>query len=172
MKRFYFLTQSLPSVTGINHDLVAAGIGTNRMSVIGPDTAELERAHLQVPSLWSQTDIIYAGFWGGVIGVAIGVVLGLILMAADPFGLQLNAWAVWITAGFGGAHGAWMGGLVGICRRNHHLLRYLAEVEQGRYLIMIDTDDEDQARRVRRVMSEQHREAQQAGLEENYSPIL
>ncbi len=172
MKRFYFLTQSLPSVTGINHDLAAAGIGSNRMSVIGPDTAELERAQLQVPSLWSQTDIVYAGFWGGVIGVVIGALVGFMLMAADPFGLPLNAWAVWITAAFSGAHGAWMGGLVGISRRNHHLLRYLAEVEQGRYLVMVDADDDDQARRVTRVMNEKHREARQAGMEENYSPIL
>ena len=172
MKRFYYMTQSLPSVTGINQDLAAEGIGPNRISVMGRDVAELERAHVHAVSPWDQTDVMHSGFLGAAVGLVIGLLVGLALMAIDPFGMSMNMWAVWIAGAFFLFHGAWFGGLVGLSRRNHHMLRYLTEVERGNYLVMVDADDEDQARRVHRVMSAKHREATVAGEEDGYSPFF
>ena len=44
MKRIYYLTRSLSSVLGISKDLHEAGIGDNRIHVVGNNQGGLEQA--------------------------------------------------------------------------------------------------------------------------------
>ena len=172
MKRFYYMTQSLSSVLGIHHDLEEVGIGHNRMHVMGKNNTVLEQARVHTTTPWEETDIMHSGFIGAVGGLIAGLLVGLILVGWQPFGIMLGSVTVIASTAFFLCLGAWFGGLIGISRRNHHLQKFLPDVARGEYLVMVDTDDNDQERRVRRIMGERHREARVAGEEDGYSPFF
>ena len=46
MKRLYYFAKSLTSVQGITSDLRQAGIGENRLHVMGNDSSAMARAHV------------------------------------------------------------------------------------------------------------------------------
>ena len=171
MKRLYYLTDSVSSVLGITRDLEIAGIGENRVHVMGKNHAVLDEAHVHTTTPLEETDLMPYGFTGAMIGLALGVILGFLLAMMDPWALELGGEAVLIGAAFFACFGAWIGGIAGISRRNHHLEPYLDRVREGHYLVMVDADDDDQERRVRRVMEGGHTEAAEAGHEDHYSPI-
>lgn len=173
MKRIYYLTSSLPSVQGISRDLHAVGIGDNRIHVTGGDVAGLQQAHVNTAGVLEETDLMHSAFVGAMYGLGAGVLVGFMLAGMDPWGRDLGTETIMGVTVFGICVGAWLGGIRGISSRNHHLEPYLARVEQGRsYLVMVDVDDERQLDAIERVMQEKHREAQQAGREEHYSPLL
>ena len=172
MKRFYYMTRSLSSVLGIHQDLEAGGIGHNRLHVMGKHNTVLHQAKVHTTTPWEETDIMHSGFVGAVGGLVTGLLLGLILVAMQPFGIVLGSVTVMASTAFFLSLGAWFGGLIGISRRNHHLQKFLPDVARGEYLVMVDVDDNDQERRVRRIMGERHREARVAGEEDGYSPFF
>ncbi|MDF1820532.1 MAG: hypothetical protein P1U64_03110 [Alcanivoracaceae bacterium] len=172
MRRIYYLTRSLGSVQGISEDLHEAGIGDNRIFVMGDNRGVLEQAHLHTTSFWEDTDILHSGFVGSVWGLIAGVVAGFLLAGMDPWGMDLGLGAILAASLFGLCLGAWVGGIRGIQLRNPHLLPYLSHLRGDQYLVMVDADDERMTRQVERVMREQHAEAREAGREENYSPFF
>lgn len=171
MKRLYYFTKSLTSVQGITSELRQAGIGENRLHVLGADTMAIAEAHVHATSTWEETDIMHSGFVGALFGMGAGLLVGLILSGMDPWGLRLGSGAIIGATLFGTCFGAWLGGLRGLSSQNHHLTPYLDRVEQGDYLMMVDADDEIQTRKVEAVMSHHQHEAEEAGREEHYSPL-
>ena len=173
MKRIYYLTRSLSSVLGISNDLHQAGIGDNRIHVMGNNRGVLEEAHVHTTTVLEETDIMYFGFWGAAWGAMAGLLFGLVLAGIDPWGVELGSGAVMASGLFGGCFGAWLGGIRGISSRNHHLQPYMSRVENnGEYLVMVDADNDLMARQIQTVMSGQHREARVAGQEDHYSPFF
>lgn len=172
MKRLYYLTDSVSSVLGITHDLKSAGIGENRLHVMGRNNGVLDEAHVHTTTPWEETEIMPSGFMGAIAGLCVGLVAGFALAGADPWGLTLGGETVVATAAFFTCFGAWLGGILGISSRNHHLEPYVDKVREGFYLVMVDADDDRQEERVRTVMSRQHREANEAGYEDHFSPFF
>ncbi|MFN3712808.1 MAG: hypothetical protein ACK4SX_04030 [Alcanivoracaceae bacterium] len=173
MKRFYYMTRSLSSVLGISRDLQEAGIGENRIHVLGGNAGVLEQARVNTTSVWEETDILHFGFMGALYGMIFGLFGGFILAAVDPWGVQLGSGALIAATAFGTGFGAWVGGIRGISTRNHHIQPYLDGVERdGNYLVMVDADDIRQISSVEKVMQTRHREARQAGQEDHYSPFF
>ena len=70
MKRLYYFTKSLASVQGITGELRQAGIGENRLHVMGTDTMAIAQAHVHGTTPWEETDIMHSGFLGAIIGMA------------------------------------------------------------------------------------------------------
>lgn len=172
MKRLYYLTRSLSSVVGISRDLARSGIGNNRLHVLGRNAGVLEQAHVHATTLWEETDIMHRGFVGAMLGLVAGALVGLMLLAAEPFGASPGMGALIAATLFGVAAGAWLGGLLGISTRNHHLEPYLPAVEEGQYLVMVDADNPIQEKAVKHVMEDRHAEAVEAGEESDYSPFF
>lgn len=173
MKRFYYLTRSLRSVLGISHDLHDAGIGENRVHVLGHDMASLDKAHVHTTTVWEETDILHYGFIGAMYGMVAGLLGGFVLAAADPWGLELGSGVLIAATVFGTCFGAWLGGIRGISSRNHHIAPYLDQVNrEDEFLVMVDADDDRQVHSIEKVMHERHREAREAGHEDHYSPFL
>ena len=171
MKRLYYFTKSLASVQGITGELRQAGIGENRLHVMGTDTMAIAQAHVHGTTTWEETDIMHSGFLGAIIGMAAGLFGGFLLAGADPWGTNLDSGAIIGMTLFGTCFGAWLGGLRGVSSTNHHLSPYLDRVEQGDYLMMVDADDDLQATKVENVMNGHRHEAEEAGREEHFSPF-
>ena len=171
MKRFYYVTASIDSVQHITRDLDQAGLGAGRLHVTGKDPGPLRRARLHATTVWEDTDIMHGGFLGALIGTLTGIVVGFALAGLDPWGQQLDLGVVVFSTLFCLCLGAWLGGIVGISSRNHHLRPFWGEVEKGQYLVMVDADNDRQARDVADLMNRRHREARQVGREEHYSPF-
>ena len=173
MKRIYYLTRSLSSVLGISKDLHDAGIGDNRIHVMGNNQGVLEQAGVHTATLWEETDIMHLGFLGALWGGAFGMLGGFMLAGLDPWGMELGGGMVMVATLFGVCLGAWLGGILGISTRNHHLRPFLARVQSdGDFLVMVDADDDRMLKSVEQVMHERHREARQAGREDHYSPFF
>jgi hypothetical protein len=172
MKRLYYVTDSVNSVVSINEDLGRAGIGDNRVHVMGRDAAPLERAQVHTTTPWEETEIMPLGFMGAILGLTLGLLAGFGLAGLDPWGMDLGGEIIIACAAFFTCFGAWLGGILGISSRNHHIAPYMDQVEKGHYLVMVDADDEQQERQVRQVMERQHREANQAGYEDHFSPLF
>jgi hypothetical protein len=173
MQRFYYLTRSLSSVLGISRDLQEAGIGENRIHVLGRNPGVLEQARIHTTTLWEETDILHRGFLGAMYGMLLGLFAGFLLVGADPWNMGLGSGALIAVTAFGAAFGAWLGGIWGISTRNHHIEPFIQGVEKdGNYLVMIDADDARQVRCVEQVMQTRHQEAREAGHEDHYSPFF
>lgn len=174
MKRLYYVTRSLPSVLGISRDLHEVGIGDNRIYVSGRNVAALRSANVHTAGVLEETDLMHSGFVGAMYGTALGMLAGFMLAGMDPWATDLGSETVMGMTAFGLCFGAWLGGIRGISLRNHHLLPYLPRLEQDEngYLVMVDVDTDVQVQQIERVMRERHQEAQQAGREEHYSPLL
>ncbi|MCG8394412.1 MAG: hypothetical protein MI745_15140 [Pseudomonadales bacterium] len=171
MKRLYYFTKSLTSVQGITDDLRAAGIGENRLHVMGNDTMALAQAHVHSTTPLEETDLMHSGFVGALAGMGAGLLVGFLIAGADPWGMQLESGAIIGATLFGTCFGAWLGGLRGVSSRNHHLTPYMDRVEEGDYLMMVDADDDLQASKVEKVMQGHKHEAEEAGREEHFSPF-
>lgn len=172
MKRLYYLTDSVSSVLEITRDLEQVGIGENRLHVMGENSAVLEEAHVHTTTPWEETEIMPSGFMGAIAGLCVGLIAGFALAGADPWGLQLGGEVVVAAGAFFTCFGAWLGGILGISSRNHHLEPYVDKVREGHYLLMVDADDEHQEDRVRDIMNRRHREANEAGYEDHFSPFF
>ncbi|KZY33713.1 hypothetical protein A3754_11575 [Alcanivorax sp. HI0083] len=171
MKRLYYFTKSLASIQGITGELRQAGIGENRLHVMGTDTMAIAQAHVHGTTPWEETDIMHSGFLGALIGMAAGLFGGFLLAGLDPWGANLESGAIIGATLFGTCFGAWLGGLRGVSSTNHHLSPYIDRVEQGDYLMMVDADDDLQATKVEKVMHGHRHEAEEAGREEHFSPF-
>ncbi len=173
MKRFYYMTRSLSSVLGISRDLREAGIGENRIHVLGRNAGVLEQAQVHTTTLWEETDILHYGFLGAMYGMLFGLSVGFVLAVSDPWGVNLGSGVIIATTAFGTCFGAWLGGIRGISTRNHHIEPYRYGVERdGNYLVMVDADDTRQVRSIEKVMQTRHQEAREAGQEDHYSPFF
>ncbi|MEE4249918.1 MAG: hypothetical protein V2I38_04965 [Alcanivoracaceae bacterium] len=173
MKRFYYMTSSLSSVLGISRDLQDAGIGENRIHVMGRNSGVLQQARVHTTTLFEETDILHYGFVGAIYGLLAGLFAGLMLAAMDPWGIDLGSSTIIAATAFGACFGAWVGGIRGISTGNHHIQPYLRGVEaDDSYLVMIDADDTRQITSIEKVMQSRHQEARQAGREDHYSPFF
>lgn len=107
MKRLYYFTKSLASVQGITGELRQAGIGENRLHVMGTDTMAIAQAHVHGTTPWEETDIMHSGFLGAIIGMAAGLFGGFLLAGLDPWGTNLESGAIIGATLFGTCFGAW-----------------------------------------------------------------
>lgn len=173
MKRYYYFTDSVGSVVDISKDLSHAGVGENRIHVMGGNRGELELAHVHTTTPWEETDLMHWGFIGIIGGIIVGFLFGVVLAGVNAFGLQnATAEVVIVTTALLAAFGGWFGGIIGLQVRNHHIAPYLNKMRDGQYLVMVDADSDVQEETVREVIARRHSEAREAGHEDHYSPLF
>lgn len=159
MKRLYYLTGTLNSVSQISEDLHNNGVTDWHIHVLSKDEAGLYHRHVHSAHLFQQNDVIHSGELGAILGGAVGLVIVLILHHAMPFltGPVAPAMLVFI-AGVLTLFGAWCGGLVGATRENYKVARFHNDIERGKHLIMVDVH-KPQEQQVRQQLRQYHPEA-------------
>lgn len=162
MKRLYYLTDSLESVTQITGDLHQDGITDWHLHVLSRNEAGLYHRKVHSANVFQENDIIHLGEVGAMIGGAVGLVASTLIGWLQPFGFNPPFPFLLFQAGLFTLFGAWSGGLIGCTKENYKIARFHNDLDNGRHLIMVDVYKQ-QEKKIRHHLHQYHPEACLAG---------
>ena len=162
MKRLYYLTDSLDSVTGIFEDLHRDGITDWHLHVLSRNEAGLYHRQIHSANMLQENDVIHSGQLGALLGGVAGLLAATLLEWWNPFEVDIPLPALIIVAGVFTMFGAWSGGLAGVTRENYKIAQFHDDLVRGKHLIMVDVS-RMQEKRIRYHLSRYHPEACLAG---------
>lgn len=168
MKRLYYLTDTLDSVSQISEDLHNKGIDNWHLHVLSRNEAGLYHRQIHSSHIFQQNDVIHSGELGAITGGAIGLLSVMIIEFWLPFGEPLPLPLLILIAGVFTLFGTWSGGLAGITRENYKVARFHDDLEKGKHLVMVDVS-KPQESRIRVHLEKYHPEAVHAGED---SPLV
>lgn len=161
-RRLYFLLPSVDSARQTADDLLLARVGDRHMHFLarrGTDLGELHEA-----TQLQKSDLAHGAELGLGIGAACGLVAGVLVVILPPGGVSLQLIAVVLFTLGGAAMGAWVSSLVGASVPNSRLKAFAGDIEQGKILLMVDTEygriDE-----IGNLVRRRHPEAEPFGIE-------
>ena len=139
MKRLYYLSKTLESVSKIVDDLHREGVSDWNIHVLSKDEAGLYHRHIHSAHILQQNDVIHSGQLGAMLGMLAGACFAVITdywLAVHDLSTAILA----LIAGTFTLFGAWSGGLVGVMKENYKIARFHNDLEKGDYLLLIDID--------------------------------
>lgn len=152
MKRLYYVADDVLTCDRVSRTLLGEGISDWHFHVLSRDEAGLYQHHIHSATTYQQLDVIHTGERWGFVGAGVGLAVGLLAWATQLLPWGVDAFSVFLMSVVGGLFGAWQGGLVGLTRENYKIAPFHDDIEAGRYLIMVDVDDETRSR-VRAIMN-------------------
>lgn len=158
MKRLYYLSPSIDSAEQVSEDLHDHGVTDWHFHVLSKDEAGLFTHKLHSANMFHRTDLVRYMERGILCGAAVGLIFLIPLSFLEEF--TLNAWLA-ITL-FSIMFGTWCGGIGGISQENYKIQRFHKDIDEGKYLIMVDVPKENEDI-IKRVMSIRHPEASLQG---------
>ena len=160
MKRHYYISNDLEDLEIIEKELEKNGVSTPQIHVLSEDDSGVQSHHLHQVEAVLKKDVVHGTELGAVVGA---IAATAILIAAGLSGLtETYTWVppiflAVIVLGFC----TWEGGLIGIQEPHTDFRRFREDLEQGRHILFIDVDPE-QEKILRDVVSE-HPKLQDAG---------
>lgn len=169
MRRHFYLSDDLDDLERLENDLESRDIERPQIHILSNNDAGLEEHHLhQVESLLKK-DVVHSA----KIGFLVGVVAAAIPLGAAYF-IGLSQSYLWIPVIFLSiillGFCTWEGGLIGIQRPNHQFQKFEAAVRDGKHLLIIDVNPE-QEEQLKQIIGE-HPNVQDAGLGEPVSGLV
>lgn len=161
-RRMYVVCPDLQSAQQTMNDLLLARIGERRIHVLARRGAAMDGLH--EANVLQKTDLVHGAGLGLLIGSAAGILLGVFLVVQPPEGLTLQFVTILLTALGGAFFGTWVSSMVGAGVPNTKLLAFAKDIEEGKYLMMVDVP----ARRVgelQSLLAKRHPEDRNAGIE-------
>lgn len=145
MRRLYYVADSVDDTQAVTLALRAEGVSNWNLHVLAKDEAGLYTHKIHSANPIHQLDLIHTGARFAALGLVVGLLIagGLYLASANgALNLPASPWLFGGLGMLGACFGAWEGGLVGLSRENYKIERYHHEIEQGKYLIMVDVSPE------------------------------
>jgi hypothetical protein len=167
MKCMYYLAPTLANTQQISDDLHAAGVRDFYLHVIAKDEAGLKKQHIHSSNYLETLDLVRDGVIGGVLGLLIGLAGVGLLVYFQPFHTDVPAFVYFAIVILAVLLGTWEGGLVGIGTRNHKLARFDADIEAGKYLMLVYVRREKEPA-VAAMMRERHPEADLVAVDRHF----
>ncbi len=137
--------------------------------MLSNDDVGLENRDVNRVASFLKTNLIHAGEIGALLGLAIAAVI-LLISYFSGIAAQVG-WAPFIflaIVGFGFA--TWEAGFIGMQTPNVHFARFEEALEQGRHVLFVETDREDQ-RKLKAVIK-QYPSLERAGTEVTHTRAL
>lgn len=160
--RLYFVLPDLKAAQQTMNDLLLARIEERHMHWLARRDLPMEGLH--EANVLQKTDLVH----GAEVGIALGGIAGVVIGAVAIFGplqtFQLQLVTILFVAIGGAVFGAWVASLKASSIPNSKLLTFTKDIDEGRYLLMVDVP----ARRVEEIRSlveKRHPEAVQGGEE-------
>jgi hypothetical protein len=167
MKCLYYLAPTLDSTHRIADDVREVGVDDFFLHVISRDAAGLQEQRIPGGNCLETLDLIRAGLIGSGIGVLAGLIGIALLRYFEPFGPHVPNVVYFATAGVAIAFCTWEGGLTGIATENRKLAGFHADLEAGRYLILIYAPREREMA-VMQMMRARHPAARLAAIDRHF----
>jgi hypothetical protein len=167
MKCLYYLAPTLANTQQISDDLHAAGIRDFYLHVIAKDEAGLRKQHIHSSNYLETLDLVRDGFIGGGIGFLVGLAGAGLLAYFQPFSTEVPSIVYVAIVILATLLGTWEGGLVGIGTRNHKLARFDADIEAGKYLVLVYVRKEKEDT-VTAMMRDRHPEAALVAVDRHF----
>ena len=167
MKCLYYVAPTLDSTHGISDDLHVVGVKDYFLHVVSRDEAGLKKQHIHSSNYLETLDVVRDGVLGAVVGFCVGLLGVWLIERFDPFGTEVPTFALFALVAVATLFGAWEGGLIGIGFENKKLEKFHADIEAGKFLILIYALKEQEAA-VTRMMRERHPEADLAGVDRHF----
>ena len=162
MKRLYYLTDSLESVSQITDDLHQNGITDWHLHVLSRNEAGLYHRQVHSANVFQENDIIHLGEMGAMIGGTLGLSFATLGAWLQPFGFDPPFPYILLMTGLFTLFGTWCGGLAGCTRENYKITRFHDDLVNGRHLIMVDVYRQ-QEKTIRHHLQQYHPNAWSAG---------
>jgi hypothetical protein len=164
MKCIYYLAPTLNSAHAISDDLHAAGLSDFYLHVVAKNELGLHQQCIPSANYLETLDVVR----DGVIGAGIGFLAGLIGIALmdyfEPFGPDVPTYVYAALVAAATLFGAWEGGLFGIDSENKKLRQFRADIDAGKYLMLVYVR-RHREERVRAMMRTRHPEARLVGID-------
>jgi hypothetical protein len=167
MKCIYYLAPTLPSAHVISDDLHAAGVNDFYLHVVAKDELGLKQQQIHSANYLETLDVIRDGYIGAAIGFVVGLI-GIGLMDwFEPFGPDVPTFVYVALVAAATLFGAWEGGLFGIDSQNKKLRKFRAEIDAGKFLMLVYVRKNQEAA-VRALMASNHPEAELVGIDTHF----
>jgi len=164
-ERLFYITNNIDSLEQITQDLKEAGVGYNEYHVLSKDEDGIARRNLHSASFVDRYDLIHSGERGLLIGLLAGLVFAFGLVIIQPFDISIG-WVGFLSAiAMFSCFGAWVGGMVGLSTENYKIVDFHQDIENGKYLLMVDTTKERE-QLVTELMAQKHPEAELGGIDD------
>lgn len=135
-RRLYVVCPDLRAAQQTMNDLLLARIDEGHIHVLAKNGASMQGLH--EANVLQKTDVVHGAQTGLLLGGALGIVLGIVLVLAPPGDFNLQLVTILITALGGACFGAWASSMVAAGIPNTRLLAFAKDIENGKYLMMID----------------------------------
>lgn len=167
MKCVYYLSPTLKSTQQISDDLHAIGVDDWFLHIVSKDESELSKEKLHSSNYLETLDVIRNGIIGAALGFTAGILAAALSTVVEPFGPDMH-WFGYVGIVFViSCFGAWVGGLVGIASENKKLANFRADIDAGKYLILIYAK-KHQEDNIKQMMSAKHAEAELAAVDASF----
>lgn len=144
MKRHYFISDDLDDLEAIENELESQGLTKPQIHVLSNDDAGVENHHLNEVEAVLKKDVVRSTEIGAIIGVAASLaVLGLAYFSGvtETVGWIPFIFLAIVVLGFC----TWEGGMFGIQEPHHDFKRFQSELQQGRHVLFVDLDPNQEA---------------------------
>jgi hypothetical protein len=144
MRRLCLLIPDISTTKRIAEHVKTNGVSDGHIHVVGKSTLAIEHLHLHQANLLQTTNLPQALIKGGILGLVCGALMGVALSILSPWGISISGSGVVIFALVGVILGLWISGLVGIGVQNPIVEQASSSIQQGKYLMMIDLDNDQE----------------------------
>ncbi len=161
-RRLYVICPDLQAAQQTMNDLLLARIDERHIHVLATRGASMEGLH--EANVLQKTDLVHGAELGVVMGGAAGVILGVVLVLMPPSSFQLQLVTILITALGGALFGTWASSLVAAGVPNTKLLAFAKDIEEGKYLMMVDVPFR-RVEEIQALLRKRHPEDKDGGVE-------
>ncbi|WP_111495406.1 MULTISPECIES: hypothetical protein [Marinobacter] len=160
MKRLYYLTRTIDSVSEISEDLHDHGVTDWRFHIVSRDEAGLYTHSLHRAGVLDRTDLVRYVERGVMIGALLAFTFILTAQVIGVPAWPMSAWIALLL--FAVLAGGWLGGFGGIGAEHYRIRRFHQAIDDGQYLVMVDCPAKHLVT-MKHLMAENHPEAQLQG---------
>ncbi len=141
MKRLFFLVPDLDETANIVHELSGLGVNQKHIHICGGLPEDLEEAHLNRAGVFYTSHLGSAIKKGPFVGLLFALFIFTLFSIVLPPNIHINAFGFIAMLLIGVVIGVWATGLIGIGVKDEVVEKYEKYVEEGHFIMMVDTPD-------------------------------
>ena len=159
-RRLYFLLPNTKRAREVVKELLLARVEERHIHVLAKEGTPLEG--LPEAALLERSDVRHAVALGLIVGGLTGALAGTAVLLFPPSGMAMNLSMILAMSLIGAFMGIWVCGMIGTDVPNTHLKDFMAAIERGKVLVMVDIP-KSQIQEITRLIKKKHPEADWRG---------